>query len=592
MSKLDPTDDLVQKGAAYHHQGNFDQAEEVYKKILKIEQNNFDALQLLGSLLAQVEKYLEALKFLNKALKVKPNDARIQFNKGIVLKELKRFDEALESYDRAIQIEEGYADAYNNRGIVLKELKRLNEALESYDRAIKIESSYSQAYYNRGIILQELKRFDEALSHYNKAIAINPNYIDAFNNRGVVLKELKRFDQALDNYNQVIALKPDYAKAYYNQGKTFQELNRFNEALVSYNKAIKIKPDYVEAFNNLGNSFQEIKKFDSALVNYDYAIALKPNYADAYFNKSLLLILLGEYKQGWQLYEWRWKQEFKINTIRLYKQPLWLGNESLTNKTLLIYIEQGFGDFIQFIRYIFLVQRLGAKVIIEVPLTLMNIIKTLKGKFNIIQSGELLPNFDYHCPVMSLPLAFKTTIKSIPAKLPYIYVDEKKKILWNKKLGKKEKTRVGLVWSGNPEHKNDSNRSILLKKFENIISLPFEFHCLQKEIQETDIQTIIDFSQIHQHQKEIADFSDTAALIDAMDIIISVDTSVAHLAGAMGKNVWVLLPYLPDFRWMLDRKDSPWYPSAKLYRQNMKNNWHDVLEELKIDLLKFIDKRV
>jgi len=393
--------------------------------------------------------------------------------------------------------------------------------------------------------------------------------------------------------------KIEEAKAYYNRGKTLQELKRFDEALGSYDTAALIHPrGYPEAWNNIGNIMQEIGRFDRALGNYNLAIRHNPDYADAYFNKSILLLLKGEYTEGWQLYQWRFLQEGKIDTVRSYQQPLWLGDELLTDKTLLIYIEQGFGDYIQFIRYALLLERLDVNVILEVPLALMGVIKTLKGNFILIESGKPLPDFDYHCPVMSLPLAFKTTVKSIPSNLlgkygnnPYIFVDEDKKKFWNNKLGAKKihMKRVGLVWSGNPEHKNDSNRSLLLKQLSTILTLPFEFHSLQKEIRQIDVQTIKNFSNIHQHQEEIADFSDTAALVDAMDIIISVDTSVAHLAGAMGKKIWILLPYFPDFRWMLDRDDSPWYPSVKLYRQEKINDWDSVLEKLKVELLKLVN---
>jgi tetratricopeptide (TPR) repeat protein len=586
MSKLDQIADLFQKSSALHRQGNLEEAQVIYEKILSIQPDHFDALQLLGSLLAQLHKYSEAIKYLSKALKINPGDARTQCNQGIVLKELKRFDEALSSYNQAIAIEPSYADAFNNQGILLEELKRFDEALSSYNQAIAIEPKFAQAYYNRGIVLQELKRFDEALVSYNQAIAINSNFVNAYNNKSIVLKSLKRFDEALSVCDQAISIKPDYPNTYYNQGKILQELNRHDEALVSYDQAIVIKPDYSEAYNNRSNTLKELKQFDKALVNYNQAIAIDPNYADAYFNKSLLLILRGNYGEGWQLYEWRWKQKHNIDSRRSYKQPLWLGNESLIGKTLLITIEQGFGDYIQFIRYAFLVEKLGAKVILEAPLLLMKLASTLKGHFIFVESGKSLPDFDYYCPIVSLPLAFKTTVETIPATLPYLYVDKVKKQQWNKKLGKQVMIRIGLVWTGNPDHTNDHNRSLLLKQFSHLLTLPFEFHSLQKDIREADAQTIIDHPHIYQHQDELQDFSDTAALVDAMDIIISVDTSVAHLAGAMGKKLWLLLPYLPDFRWMLDREDSPWYPSAKLYRQEKINDWDTVLEKLKADLLK------
>ena len=313
-------------------------------------------------------------------------------------------------------------------------------------------------------------------------------------------------------------------------------------------------------------------------------LKLKPDYANAYWNKSLLKILNGDYLEGWQLYEWRWKTELLIH-LRGYKQPLWLDTQSLLNKTLLIYPEQGLGDYIQCIRYAVLVEQLGATVILEVPSELMSLVSTLKGQFTLVESGKPLPEFDYHCPVMSLPLAFKTTVDTIPADLPYLYTNEDKKQHWQEKLGNKTVTRIGLVWSGSTTHNNDHNRSLLLQQLSSLLELPVEFHSLQKEVRTVDIKTLTEFPSIHQHQDDLQDFSDTAALVDAMDIIISVDTSVAHLAGAMGKKVFVLLPYAPDYRWMLDRPDSPWYPSATLFRQPALDDWESVIVEIKQLLL-------
>jgi len=589
LPALDQLHILVQQGVALHQQGSLVEAQVIYEKILSIQPDHFDALQLLGVLFSQAKKYLQSSEFLYKALQINPNHARTYSNYGIVLKELKRFDEALSSYDQAILINPDYGDAYFNRGNTLMELKRFDEALSSYDQAILINPDYGDAFYNRGNTFMELKRFDEAIVSYDQAIAINPNHTEIFYNRGNTLMELKRFDEAIVSYDQAIAINPNHTETYNNRGNTLKALRRFDEALISYDQAISINPDYPEAYNNRSNTLKELKQFDKALFNYNKAISIDPDYADAYFNKSTLLILRGDYREGWQLYEWRWKQKHNINSRRAYKQPLWLGHESLINKTLLITIEQGFGDYIQFIRYAILVEQLGAKVVLETPLALMKLAGTLKGHFIFVESGKSLPDFDYYCPMMSLPLAFKTTVKTIPARLPYLYVDEAKKQQWNKRLGKQAMTRIGLVWAGNPDHKKDRDRSLLLKQFSSLLTLPFEFHSLQKDIREVDAQTIIDFPHIYQHSDELQDFSDTAALVDVMDIIISVDTSVAHLAGAMGKKLWLLLPYLPDFRWMLDREDSPWYSSAKLYRQEKINNWDSTLEKLKVDLLKHIN---
>jgi len=578
---------LTKKAMAHHQQGNFEEAQFIYEQILKSRPNHFDVLQLLGVLFAQIKEYSQAVELLSQALEINPNHSGTYSNRGIALKELKRLDEALINFDQAIAIKPDYGDAYYNRGNTLMELKRFDEALSAYNEAIVINPDYGDAYYNRGNTLMELKRFDEAIVSYDQAIAINPNHTETFYNRGNTLMELKRFDEAIVSYDQAIAINPNHTEAYNNRGNTLKALKRFNEALVSYDQAIGINPDYPEAYNNRSNTLKELKQFDKALVSYNKAISIDPNYADAHFNKSTLLILRGDYREGWQLYEWRWKQKHIINSCRSYKQPLWLGNESLINKTLLITLEQGFGDYIQFIRYAILVEKLGARVVLEAPLALIKLASTLKGNLIFVESGKSLPDFDYYCPVMSLPLAFKTTLETIPAELPYLYVDKAKKQQWNKRLGKQVITRIGLVWTGNPDHKNDHNRSLLLKQFSSLLILPFEFHSLQKDIRAVDAQTVNDLPKIYQHQDELKDFTDTAALVDAMDIIISVDTSVAHLAGAMGKKTWILLPYFPDFRWMLDRDDSPWYPSAKLYRQERINGWDTVIEKLKYDLLKY-----
>ena len=537
----------IQEAVALHQSGQLDAAEIQYKQLLNLLPSHSTLLTNLGAIALQKGNLEDAVRIIGKSLKINPNQPIALNNQGNALKDLKRLDEALASYDRAIVLQPDYAVANYNRGITLQELKQLNEALASFDRAIVLKLDYAEAYSNRGNILKDLQRLDEALASYDRAIALKPDYADAYLNRGIILQELNQPEEALESYDCAIVLKPDYAEANCNRGATLQELNRLDEALASY----------------------------------DRAIALKPDYAIAYWNKSLLKILTGDYLEGWQLYEWRWKKEPLINSLRVYKQPLWLGTETLLNKTLLIYPEQGLGDYIQCIRYAVLVEQLGAKVILEVPLALMSLVSTLKGQFTLVESGKPLPDFDYHCPVMSLPLAFKTTVDTIPAQLPYLYADLDKKQQWQEKLGNKTVTRIGLVWSGSTIHKNDHNRSLLLQQLSSLLELPVEFHSLQKEVRAVDIDTLIAFHHIHQHQEELLDFSDTAALVDAMDIIISVDTSVAHLAGAMGKKVFILLPYAADYRWMLDRTDSPWYPTATLFRQPARDDWGSVVGEIK-----------
>ena len=303
------------------------------------------------------------------------------------------------------------------------------------------------------------------------------------------------------------------------------------------------------------------------------------------------MLLDGQFAQGWQEYEWRWKKEGTIKTagFRNFPQPLWLGAEPLRNKTILLYGEQGLGDTIQFCRYMSLVAKFGAKVILEVQRPLVKLLKNLEGVSHIIAKGDTVPAFDYQCPLLSLPLAFKTELNTIPPAAKNITSDNEKNSKWQSKLGGKSKPRVGLVWSGSTGHKNDHNRSLTLTELLPHLPSNVDYVCLQKELRDIDKVALEKNSHIQFYGDALEDFTDTAALCDLMDVVISVDTSVAHLAGTLRKPTWVLLPYSPDWRWLLDRDDSPWYPSAKLYRQEKIGNWNGVLEKLMRDLEKFVN---
>ena len=332
---------------------------------------------------------------------------------------------------------------------------------------------------------------------------------------------------------------------------------------------------------------KELKQLDAALTSYDIAIELKRDYAEAYWNKSLALLLQGEFIKGFNEYEWRWKNENikKIAGERSFTQPLWVGNESLANKTILLWSEQGLGDSIQFCRYAKLVKSLGAKVLLDVPKPLVALLDELEGVDLLIEKGKPLPNFDFQCPLMSLPLAFKTDLNSIPNPTDYLKNIAEKVEVWSKRVGEKSNPRIGLVWSGSTGHKNDHNRSLTLTDVIKHLPPNFEYVSLQKEVREAD-KDVLSNSAIKHYGDQLVDFADTAALCDLMDIVISVDTSVAHLAGALGKTTWILLPYVPDWRWLLDRDDSPWYASAKLYRQGEDRQYAPVLERIANDLMK------
>ncbi len=486
---------------------------------------------------------------------------------------------------KAIEINPNIAEVYNNRGVALKDLKRFNTALENYDKAIALRPDYAEAFNNRGNVFQELKQFDAALASYDKAIALRPDYDGAFYDRGHVLQELKQFDAALASFDKAIVLRPDDAETYFDRGNVLHDLKQFDAALASFDKAIALKPRYVEAYNNRGNVLTDHKQFDAALASYDEAIILEPYYAEAHWNKSLLLLLLGEFDKGWKEYAWRWKWDDFPSQKRKYNQPLWVGKESLVGKTILLHSEQGLGDAIQFSRYAKMVSDLGARVILEAGKPLLNLFSTLSGVSQLVEKGSTVPSFDFHCPLLSLPLAFKTQMESIPSAIPYLFSDPEKVSRWKIKLGERYKPRIGLVWSGSTTHKNDQNRSILLSELLKHLPDQYQYVSLQKEVRGKDKDVLEFRNDILHYGNELTDFSDAAALCDLMDVIISVDTSVAHLAGALGKEVWILLPYVPDWRWLLDRNDSPWYPTAKLYRQEVIGDWDGVLEKIKSDLM-------
>ena len=581
---------LVQQGLNLHQRGNLNDAQNIYEQILSIQENNFDALQLLGALFAQVKKYPQAIKFLSKAIIVDPNHAGCFSNLGISFQKLRRLEEALSSYDKAISLQADYAEAYSNRGAVLQELKRFDEALSSYDKAISIKGDYAEAFNSRGTVLEELKCLEEALSSYHKAISINKDYTEAYYNRGNVLHKLKRLEEALSSYDKAISLHEDYAEAYSNRGLVLQDLKRLEEALSSYDKAISLHEDYAEAYSNRGTVLEELKRLDEALSSYEKAISINKDYAEAYWNSSICYLLAGNFNEGWARYEWRWQSKSISKTagIRKFSQPLWLGTEVLKDQTIFLYAEQGLGDTIQFSRYVSLVAGLGAKVVLEVQPSLVKLLSYLEGISQIISKGDKLPNFDYQCPLMSLPLAFKTELKTIPSVSKNISTDEKKVEKWQAILGEKTKPRVGIVWSGAVNHKNDLQRSLKLSQLITHLPSDYEYLSLQKETSDVDKEVLIEYCKIKHFGDDLKDFTDTAALCELIDIVISVDTSVAHLAGTLGKNTWVLLPYSPDWRWLLDRNDSPWYSSVKLYRQEKINDWESALVNIESDLKKLL----
>jgi tetratricopeptide (TPR) repeat protein len=581
---------LFNRGITLQELGRFEEALASHDLSLALHPGEADAFSNRGDALRQLRRFDEALASYDQALALKPDYFDALNSRGVTLHELKRFDEALASYDRALALRSNHAGALNNRGITLHELKRFDEALASYDRALALQPDQAEAFSNRGNALRKLKRFNEALASYDQALAVKPDYFDALNNRGVALYELKRFEEALASYDLALALRGDHIATLTNRGVTLHELERFDEALASYDRALALRPDYAEAFFNRGVTLHLLRQVDEALVCYDYALTLNPDYVDGHFNKALLYLLKGDYETGWREYEWRWRRwkEENFTSKRDYTQPLWFGQTAIEGKTILLHAEQGFGDTIQFCRYAPSVAGRGARVLLQVPVQLKDLMVSLAGVAEIVAGQDKPPAFDLHCPLLSLPLALGTRLESIPAQVPYFTVPPESLRKWTSTVGLKRRRRIGLVWSGGSGHKGDAMRSISLRSLLPLADLDAELVSLQKEVRGDDAMALKERGDIVHFGDELNTFADTAAVIANLDLVISVDTSVAHLAGALAKPVWILLPFLPDFRWLLDREDSPWYPTARLFRQQAPGDWSGVISRVVNELEKAI----
>jgi tetratricopeptide (TPR) repeat protein len=364
------------------------------------------------------------------------------------------------------------------------------------------------------------------------------------------------------------------------------ELGRLDEALASLDTALTLRPDYVEALNSRGVVLKELRRLDEALASFERAVALEPDHADAHLNEALLRLLMGDFERGWPQNEWRWQDAaFGVPKphVRLprrdFTQPQWRGSEALYGKTILLHSEQGFGDTIQFCRYARMVATRGARVILEVEEPLRQLMSGVSGVWYCAAKGETLPDFDLHCPLLSLPLAFGTRLETIPTATPYLRAgaDERD---WEARLPPGDRPRIGLAWSGNPHHRNDARRSIPLDALAPLFDFDATFVSLQRDVREGDAAALEE-SRILDLGGELADFADTAALMSRLDLVITVDTSVAHLAGALGRRSWILLPFVPDWRWLIDRDDSPWYPTARLFRQADTREWPSVVARVR-----------
>ena len=537
---------LLAEARAQQQIGNTERALFLCQAILAEKPNHLGALDLTGTLALHRKSYSLCIDVCDQAIKIASKDPALFVKKASALQNLQRHDAALASYDCALDIDPNAMDTWFSRGLLLQSMGRNGEALRSYDRTL----------------------------------AIKPDYAEALSNRGGILLALNRCEEALASYDQALNIKPHLAGMHLNRGNALQRLSRYQDALDSYDEALALQPDYVEALSSRGNALLGLNHYAEALASYAFAQAIDPGHVSANWNDSLCQLLVGHFDVGWRKFEWRWRTKQLRKALRRFKQPIWLGRESLRGKTILLHAEQGLGDTIQFCRYIKYVASLGATILLEVQPQVKSILLSLPDVSKILVTGEVLPDFDFHTPLMSLPLAHQTDLSNLPAEIPYLFCDETQMRKWARRLGEKTLPRVGLVWSGSAAHINDQNRSIPLNQFAAEFPGTVDFFCLQKELRDADRAFLEQQQDIRYFADEINDFTDTAGLIELMDVVITVDTAVAHLAGAMGKPVWILLPFSPDWRWLRDRDDSPWYPSARLFRQPTIGDWPQVMKQV------------
>ncbi len=484
-------------------------------------------------------------------------------------------------YKQILKARPDHLAARNNLGVALRAQGKLDESAACYRRVIEINPGYVHGHCNLGNVLAEQGRLDEAAACFRRALEIDPECAEGHDGLGGVFDREGKPDEAIACFRRGLEFHPDDESAYNNLGIIHMEQGRPDEAIAWYRRALEVKPDYPEAFNNLGNALKEQRNLDEAMACYDRALAIDPDYAEARFNRSLALLRAGRFEDGWVEHEWRWKRDNGAASRRDFTQPLWDGSR-LDGRTILLHAEQGLGDTIHFIRYARSVAGRGGHTVVECHPMVARLLRDVAGIDELVKRGRELPPFDVHAPLLSLPMIFGTTLDTIPGDVGYVRPEKELVAQWGRRLSGLAGRTVGLCWQGNPDFKGDRWRSIPLGHFAALIDDPSStFVNLHKGAGEPQIQECGLADRIVDYSPDVESLSDTAAIIENLDLVITSDTSVAHLAGAMGRPVWTLLQFNPDWRWMLDRDDTPWYPTMRLFRQETRGDWDGVMARVK-----------
>ena len=570
-----------------------------------------------------LRRHTEALESFSHALRLRPDCIITLHNRANTMKNIGKLEDASHDYERILALAPDNIEAWLGLIVTQQSLHRHQDAIVSCVHALKHHPQHSalhwhhanslvmcqqpqvavtalqqfitlnptaiEAYFNLAMLFKQLKQPQAAVDCYNKVLTLNADFVSAYFYRALIYHDLKQLDLAIADYQQTLKRQPDHADAYCNLGNALRDSGRMEEALTTYRQAIACRHDFAEVYSNVGNILKALGEVDEAIRHYEICLALKPELAAVQVNKAIAMLIKGDFAQGWVSHEWRWQWEGYSNTpLRQLPQPLWLGKQSLVGKTILLHSEQALGDSLQFCRYAKLVHAMGARVLLEVERPLLGILNALAGVDCVLEKGQALPDFDYHCPLLSLPLACGTHSPDVvPADVPYLFASPSKIQVWHEKLGTQTKPRVGLVWSGNLKQTqsklwNVNKRNIPFTLLATLNRADIDFYSLQKgEPAESELITTHarhwQGDNFHVLTQYIHDFTDTAALIYHLDLVIAVDTSTAHLAGAMGKPVWLLNRFDSCWRWLLGRDDSPWYPTMHIFKQQQPDDWASVL---------------
>ncbi len=489
-----------------------------------------------------------------------------------------RLAEAESLYRAILQQIPNHADTLSLLGVLAAQTKHYDSAVDLLGRAIAANPNQPDYCANLGNAFTEMGQLDKAVATCRRAIEIQPNHTQGWFNLGVALEKQGKTQEAIAAWRTAISTSPNYAEAYGNIGSILHKIGDFDESLAASRKAIEINPGYAEGYVNLALALEKLGDLTGAMAAHRKAIQLQPNLMGAHWNLGLLLLRSGQFDQGWKEYDWRQRESSPFQMNR-FPHPHWCG-EDLGGKTILIHSEQGFGDTMQFVRYIPQVAQRGGRINLQCQTYLVPLLTHNYGKYARV-TDALTDHFDLHCPLLSLPAIFKTDLSNIPANVPYLTPPPEKIETWRKRFDPgDQRLRVGLAWAGRPDHSNDAFRSIPLSSFLPLAIPGVALHSLQKGDRASEALSPPAGMSIVDHSHELNDFSDTAALIHHLDLVIAVDTAVVHLAGAMAKPTWVLLVSCPDWRWLIDRPDSPWYSTMRLFRQNKWNDWAPTLNEL------------